>query len=273
MPEIASWIAGYLALGAVVGVFAGMLGIGGGMLVVPPLAMMLEAQGLPREHVLHLAVGTAMATILFTSISSVRAHAARGGVRWQIAWRITPGILFGGIVGAVVANYLSTRTLAIYFTAFVFLAALNMALDMKPKPSRQPPGATGMFAAGTAIGGLSSLVAIGGAVMSVPFMLYCNVPIIQAVGTAAAIGFPDRRRRHDRVPLYRLERHRTARLEHRLRVSAGAGRHHDRERTDRAARRAVRAPRARTAAEAHLRRADVRARRADAVQPVVTRDA
>ncbi|HSD44703.1 MAG TPA: sulfite exporter TauE/SafE family protein [Burkholderiales bacterium] len=184
------WLAAYLALGALVGILAGMLGIGGGMIVVPPLALMLESQGLPREHVLHLAVGTGMATILFTSLSSVSAHAARGGVRWEIARRITPGILFGGVAGAIVAHYLSTRTLAIYFTAFVFLMAVNMALDLKPKPSREPPGAAGMFAAGTAIGGLSSLVAIGGAVMSVPFMLYCNVPIRQAVGTAAAIGFP-----------------------------------------------------------------------------------
>jgi uncharacterized membrane protein YfcA len=184
------WLAAYLALGALVGILAGMLGIGGGMIVVPPLALMLEAQSLPREHVLHLAVGTGMATILSTSLSSVRAHAARGGVRWEIAWRITPGILFGGVIGAIVANYLSTRTLAIYFTAFVFLMAVNMALDLKPKPAREPPGTAGMFAAGTAIGGLSSLVAIGGAVMSVPFMLYCNVPIRQAVGTAAAIGFP-----------------------------------------------------------------------------------
>ena len=184
------WLAAYLALGACVGVFAGIFGIGGGMIVVPPLALMLEAQGLPREQVLHLAVGTAMATILFTSLSSARAHAARGGVRWEIARRITPGILFGGIVGAVVANHLSTRTLAVYFTAFVLAMAVNMALDLRPKPSRQPPGAAGMFAAGTVIGGLSSLVAIGGTVMSVPFMIYCNVPIIQAVGTAAAIGFP-----------------------------------------------------------------------------------
>lgn len=184
------WLAAYLVLGAFVGLFAGMLGIGGGMIIVPPLALMLGAQDLPREHVLHLAVGTGMATILFTSVSSVRAHAARDAVRWGIAWRITPGILFGGVVGAIVANYFSTRTLAIYFTAFVFLMAVNMALDLKPKPSREPPGAPGMFAAGTAIGGLSSLVAIGGAVMSVPFMLYCNVPIRQAVGTAAAIGFP-----------------------------------------------------------------------------------
>jgi uncharacterized protein len=84
----------------------------------------------------------------------------------------------------------AVSTLAIYFTAFVFLMAVNMALDLKPKPSRQPPGAAGMFAAGTTIGGLSSLVAIGGAVMSVPFMIFCNVPIIQAVGTAAAIGIP-----------------------------------------------------------------------------------
>jgi uncharacterized membrane protein YfcA len=184
------WLAAYLALGACAGFLAGMLGIGGGMIVVPVLALMLEAQGLSREHVLHLAVGTGMATILFTSLSSARAHATRGGVRWEIARRLTPGILFGGVVGALVANHLSTRTLAIYFTAFVFLMAVNIALDRKPKPSRQPPGATGMFAAGTMIGGLSSLVAIGGTVMSVPFMIYCNVPIIQAVGTAAAIGFP-----------------------------------------------------------------------------------
>jgi uncharacterized membrane protein YfcA len=167
-----------------------MFGIGGGMIVVPVLALMLEAQGQPREHVLHLAVGTAMATILFTALSSAGAHAARGGVRWEIARRMTPGILFGGVVGAVVANHLSTRTLAIYFTGFVFLMAINIALDRKPTPSRQPPGAAGMFAAGTAIGGLSSLVAIGGTVMSVPFMIYCNVPVIQAVGTAAAIGVP-----------------------------------------------------------------------------------
>lgn len=184
------WLAAYLALGACVGVFAGMFGIGGGMIVVPPLALMLEAQGLPREHVLHLAVGTAMATILFTSLSSARAHAARGGVRWEIARRMTPGILVGGVLGAVVAKHLSTRTLAIYFTVFVFAMAVNIALDRKPKPARQPPGAAGMFGAGTVIGGLSSLVAIGGTVMTVPFMLYCNVPVIQAVGTAAAIGFP-----------------------------------------------------------------------------------
>lgn len=184
------WLAGYLVLGALAGLFAGMLGIGGAMIIVPPLALMLEAQHLPREHVLHLAVGTGMATILFTSLSSARAHAARGAVRWPIALEITPGILVGGVVGALVANRFSTRALAIYFTAFVFLMAVNMALDLRPKPSREPPGALGMFAAGTVIGGLSSLVAIGGAVMSVPFMLYCNVPITQAVGTAAAIGFP-----------------------------------------------------------------------------------
>jgi len=190
MPDPALWLAGYLALGAVAGLLAGMFGIGGGMIIVPVLALLLEAQGQPREHVLHLAVGTAMATILFTGLSSARAHAARGGVRWEITRRITPGILFGGVLGAVVANRLSTRTLAIYFTAFVLLMAVNIALDRKPKPSRQPPGAAGMFAAGTAIGGLSSLVAIGGTVMTVPFMIYCNVPLIQAVGTAAAIGVP-----------------------------------------------------------------------------------
>jgi uncharacterized membrane protein YfcA len=184
------WGLVYLAIGAVAGTLAGMFGIGGGAVIVPPLALALEAQGLPHGHVLHLAVGTAMATIMFTSVASVRAHAARGAVRWEIARRMTPGILLGGALGAALANAFSTRWLALWFTAFMFVMAVNVALDLKPKPARQPPAAIGMFFAGTIISGLSALVAIGGAVLTVPFMLYCNVPMIQAVGTAATIGFP-----------------------------------------------------------------------------------
>ena len=190
MWEPTSWWLGYVAIGAFVGIFAGMLGIGGGMLIIPPLALALEAQGVAHQHVLHLAVGTAMGTIVFTSLSSARAHAHRGAVRWDIAPRMTPGILLGGVAGATVAKFFSTRMFALYITVFVFAMAINMALDLRPKPARQPPGTVGMLGAGFVIGGLSSLVAIGGAVMTVPFMLYCNVPMIHAIGTAAAIGFP-----------------------------------------------------------------------------------
>jgi uncharacterized protein len=188
--ELNVWWVSYLAIGAVVGAFAGMLGIGGSMLTIPLLAMALEAQGMAREHVLHLAVGTAMATIVFTSISSMRAHAIRGAVRWEIVRRMTLGILLGGVLGATIAGYISARMLALYFTAFVFLMALSLAIDLRPKPARRAPGAPQMFSAGFAIGALSALTAIGGAVMTVPYILYCNVSMIQAIGTAAAIGLP-----------------------------------------------------------------------------------
>src|SRR5919198_2068718 len=109
MADATLWTLGYLAIGAVVGTFAGMLGIGGGMLIIPALALALEARGLPREHVLHVAVGTAMATIVFTSLSSARAHAIRRAVRWDMARRLTPGILIGSVLGASAAKHFSTR--------------------------------------------------------------------------------------------------------------------------------------------------------------------
>ena len=188
--EPALWWLVYLGIGAFVGLFAGMLGIGGGMLIIPPLALGFEAQGLPREHVLHLAVGTAMATILFTSLSSTRAHAVRSAVRWDVACPMIPGILLGSLAGAILARFISTRMLAVYFAVFVLAMAVNMALDLRPKAARAPPGGFGMFVAGLVISGLSALIAMGGAVMTIPFMLHCNVPMIQSIGTAAAVGFP-----------------------------------------------------------------------------------
>ena len=184
------WWLGYLAIGAFAGFFAGMLGIGGGAIMVPLLVMLFQAQDLPRDHILHLAVGTAMATILFTSVSSVRAHSVRGVIRWDIAWKITPGILAGGLIGSGIASFIPTAVFAALFTAVIYLAATNMLLDRKPKASRQPPGLAGMFAAGFLISAASAFAAVGGAFMTVPFMLWCNVPMLQAIGTAAVIGFP-----------------------------------------------------------------------------------
>jgi len=184
------WWLGYAAVGAAVGFFAGMLGIGGGAIMVPLLVMLFEAQGLPKSHILHLAVGTGMATILFTSVASVRAHAARGAIRWDIAGNITPGILLGGIVGSWIASYIPPLFFATVFTAVIYVAATNMLLDRKPRPSRQPPGFLGMTAFGFVVSAVSAFTAIGGAFMTVPFMLWCNVPVLSAIGTAAAIGFP-----------------------------------------------------------------------------------
>ena len=184
------WFLGYLVLGAVAGFFAGLLGVGGGAIMVPVLAMMFAAQGFPEAHLMHLALGTSMATIVFTSISSLRAHHKHGAVVWPIVRDIAPGIVAGTLLGAQIAGRVPTKPLAIFFAIFIAYVAVQMILNVKPKPSRNLPGKAGMFGVGAFIGGISSLVAIGGGSLSVPFMTWCNVKVRHAIGTSAAIGFP-----------------------------------------------------------------------------------
>ncbi len=185
------WWLAYIGLGLFTGFSAGMLGIGGGLVMVPTLTMMFAAQnGFPPTEILHLALGTSTATILFTSLSSLRAHHQHGAVLWKTVIQISPGILFGTLLGTLFASNIPTKPLAIFFTCFVFFVALQMILNLKPKPSRELPGAGGVFAVGTGIGAISSLVAIGGGALTVPFLTWCNVRVQQAIGTSAAIGFP-----------------------------------------------------------------------------------
>ena len=186
-----SWWSAYIGLGVFTGIFAGMLGIGGGLVMVPTLAVMFSAQaGFPPEEVLHMALGTSMATILFTSLSSLRAHHQHKAVLWKVVLQITPGILFGTVLGTLIASRVPAKPLALFFTIFVCAIALQMVLNIKPKPSRELPGAGGVFAMGTGIGAMSSLVAIGGGAFTVPFLTWCNVNVQKAIGTSAAVGFP-----------------------------------------------------------------------------------
>lgn len=180
----------YIALGSVAGVLAGLLGIGGGLVIVPMLTFSFTWQNVPHEHMLHLALGTSLATIIFTSVSSFRAHNRRGAVNWAAVNAVTPGILVGTFAGAFVASALSTNFLKGFFGIFLYYVAVQMLLNIKPKPTRQLPGAPGMVAAGGGIGVLSSLVGIGGGTLSVPFLTWCNTPIHTAIGTASAIGLP-----------------------------------------------------------------------------------
>ncbi len=184
------WYAAYLALGAVVGVFAGLFGIGGGLLLVPVLLFLFDMQRFPAEHNMHLALGTAMATILFTSLASMRKHHQHGAVNWRVVRTITPGILLGTALGTLFAASISPRGLGIFFALFVFFAATQMLLDIRSKPSRQLPGAVGMTLSGVFTGWISSMVSIGGAMFVVPFLVWGNVPLRNAIGTSAAIGFP-----------------------------------------------------------------------------------
>lgn len=186
---MSEWLA-YLAIGAVVGFFAGLLGIGGGVIMVPLLVLVFNAHGLPSGHVLHLALGTTLATIVFTSLSSMRAHHRRGAVDWRIARAMSPGILAGSFVAALVAGLIPTRPLAVMFTALVFYAATQILLDLRPRGTRKLPGPAGVFAAGALIGAVASLLAAGGAFLSIPFLTWCEVPLRRAIGTAAANGLP-----------------------------------------------------------------------------------
>ena len=184
------WLLCYVALGLGSGFIAGLFGVGGGLTIVPILLMLFKAQGFPEAELMHLALGTAMATIVVTSISSMRAHHQHGGVRWDIFRGMAPGLVTGTLVGSLFASGVQTDYLAMAFTAIVYWASLQMLLDFKPKPTRQLPGFAGLLGTGGVIGGVSSLVAAGGGFLSVPFMVLCNVPIRQAVGTSAALGFP-----------------------------------------------------------------------------------
>ena len=169
---------------------AGLLGVGGGLVIVPLLLISFARQGLPAASLMHLALGTSMASIVFTSISSLRAHDRRGAVDWTIVRRITPGILAGTFFGTWVASRLSSTFLKWFFVVFLYLVAVQMLLDRKPRPSREIPATAGTNAVGGVIGVISSLVGIGGGSLSVPFMVWCNVPVHRAIGTSAAIGLP-----------------------------------------------------------------------------------
>lgn len=184
------YIGGYLLLGSCAGLLAGLLGVGGGIIIVPTLTMLFTFQGLPAPYISHLAIGTSLATIIFTAISSVKAHHGHGAVDWPVFWRITPGIVIGTGVGTIVAAHLSTTFLRWLFACFITYVALQMLLEIKPKTVRSLPVASGIFLTGSVIGSFSSLVGIGGGSMSVPFLVWCNFPVHRAIATSAAIGLP-----------------------------------------------------------------------------------
>jgi len=186
-----SWWLAYVALGLFTGFAAGALGIGGGLVMVPSLTIIFAAQaGFPAAEVLHLALGTSMAVILFTSLSSLLAHHRHGAVLWPVVVQITPGILLGTLLGTLWAASVPAQPLAIFFTAFVSLVALQMVFNLKPQAQRELPGRFGVLAVGIGIGAVSALVSIGGGSLTVPFLTWCKVRVHNAIGTSAAIGFP-----------------------------------------------------------------------------------
>lgn len=191
MPELApAVLAGYFVLGLATGFVAGLLGVGGGLIIVPVLITQLHAAGLGAGAEAQIALGTSLAVIVFTSLSSVRAHHQHGAVEWPLVRRIAAGALFGTLVGALLAARVPSQVLKVFFVVFLAYAALQMWLDFKPAAHRSAPGRLRSGLAGGVIGAVSSWVGIGGGTLSVPFMVWHNVPLHRAIATSAAIGFP-----------------------------------------------------------------------------------
>lgn len=180
----------YLLLGAFAGTIAGLLGVGGGLIIVPVLVFVFTRFQLESEVIVHLAVGTSLATIVFTAISSVRAHHLRGAVQWQVFWKFAPGIVLGALLGSLVAEWMPAHVLRRFFAVFEWLVAVQMLIGLRPTPGRQVPGIPAMLGMGGLIGAISAVVGIGGGTLTVPFLVWCNLRIQEAVATSSACALP-----------------------------------------------------------------------------------
>ena len=180
----------YLLLGVVAGLLAGLLGVGGGLVIVPVLLWLFGARGVDPEVMVHLAVGTSLTAIIGTSLASIRAHQSRGAVRWPLVRVLAPGILLGAWAGAMLADLLPAFWLQRVVGCFAILVGLQMIFNPRVQPRRELPGRLGMTLGGVAIGTVSAVVGIGGGSLTVPFLHWNGVPLRNAVATSSACGLP-----------------------------------------------------------------------------------
>ncbi len=184
----------FAATGVAAGLLAGLFGVGGGLIMVPALAFVLPGQGVGPEIVMQVAVGTSLAVISATSLSSTLAHHRQQGVRWDVLLRFAPGLAAGAVAGAFVAHALPGLVLQRIVGAGAILVALQMFLDKGDatlfRGEAEKRVASPLLLAGGVIGLLSALIGIGGGSLTVPYLTWRGVPIRQAVGTAAACGVP-----------------------------------------------------------------------------------
>ncbi len=180
----------FLLLGAAVGFFAGLLGVGGGGIMVPILTSLFISLDFVQSQQVHMALGTSMAAIIVTAFASARSHQKHQAIVWPAVKALSPGIVLGTLGASFIAASVPSLPLAIFFSLFMAFVALQLILNIKPKPTRQLPGNLPLAGVGFAIGGISALVAIGGGSLTVPFLTWCNLKVQQAIGTSAAVGLP-----------------------------------------------------------------------------------
>ena len=180
----------YLALGAVAGLISGLFGLGGGAVIVPLLIVAFGIQGVSSEISTHLAIGTSLATILATSVTSIYTHHQKNGIRWDLVKRLTPGIVVGSALGGMLSVSLGGVLLQLLFGSFMIFMGLQMLLFKAATLNKPPPPLPLLVVGSTGIGAISALVGIGGGSLMTPFLAHLGVKMRQAVGSAAACGFP-----------------------------------------------------------------------------------
>jgi uncharacterized membrane protein YfcA len=179
-----------ILLGLVAGLLAGLFGIGGGLIIVPVLVLVFSVQGFPDKLVLIMSIATSLATIIFTSISSILTHHRLGAVEWEKVFRLAPGIMMGAAAGAMVASHVEADLLRNIFIGYLLYVGTHMAMQAKPKPGRLTSSRIVDFLVAILIGLMSSLVGIGGGTLTVPYLVYFQTPMRNAVAVSSACGLP-----------------------------------------------------------------------------------
>ena len=180
----------YLLFGALSGLVAGLFGVGGGAIIVPMLIYAFSIQGFSADFLTHMAIGTSLAVITFTSISSVKAHHNNGFVLWPYVRIMAPALLFGVALGVYTVVQIPGLILQWIIGFFLCLVAVQMAFNLMPKGHKKTPSTLALIGAGSGIGWVSALFGIGGGTLTVPFLSFYGTRIQQAVATSAACGFP-----------------------------------------------------------------------------------
>jgi uncharacterized membrane protein YfcA len=178
-----------LLAGSIAGFIAGLFGVGGGIVVIPVALWVLKNQHIESEYIQHIAVGTSLTVMVFTTFISSAGHYRKKAIDVRVFKSMAPGIIIGSIIGSMLASKIPSESLQIVFIVFSYLISIKTLAGFNPNSKWHLPKSAGLFGVGSVIGSLSGMLGIGGGVFNVPFLLSCKVPVNKAIGTSAALSW------------------------------------------------------------------------------------
>ncbi|MHB1565806.1 MAG: sulfite exporter TauE/SafE family protein [Acidiferrobacter sp.] len=180
----------YVVVGAAIGLLAGLFGVGGGGVLVPSFLWLFARANIPLAVRMHLALGTSLACIVFTSLASIRAQQKRHAIDWPLVRALAPTVLVGSLISGYAAGGVAPGILKAFFGVFLAVISVQMLMHWQPAAHWRVPGRAGLGLAGFVIGSLSALLGIGGGSLTVPFLAACRVDMKRAIAVSATLGFP-----------------------------------------------------------------------------------